>query len=807
MSNLWNDLRFGLRMLARRPGFTVVAMLTLALGIGANTAIFSVVEALLLRPLPYRDPNRLVMVWEHNYRRNQTEYNSVGPSNYMRWKEQVKSFESMSLFTAISANILPDKPGEADAERLPIGIVSADLFQTIGVGPILGRTIEPDDGRPGHDGVVVISHGYWMRHFGGDLRVTERSLRLNDQRVQILGVMPPRFQIGQAVDLWTPIVLTESTRDSMGRWASVVARLKPGVSQEQAQAEMSAIAQRFEQERPAFDMGWTVHLRSMRDEVSGDIRTPLLVLLGAVGFVLLIACANVANLQLARAAGRRKELAVRAALGAGRGRLLAQFLAESVTLALAGGAAGLVLAMWMLSIVGKLLPSEIPGFVAIDIDAPVMTFALALSCASGLIFGIAPALQASRSDPQHALQEGGRGASASRASGRLRNVLVASEMALALILLAGAGILMKSFMRLSSVNPGFAADRLLTMEVALSGERYDKAPAQARYFADAISRISTQPGVISAAAMSFVPLTGLGSATNFSLADRPKPPEGEEPVGDVRVVTAGLFRTMGIPILQGREFEARDTANSPIKVIINENMAKTYWPNESPLGKHVLMEWYTKLDAEIIGVAGDVRLTSLDTKAGNTLYWAQPQFPNAFMAIMVRTQGAPLTAAPAVKTQLAGLDPETPVAKIQTMEQVAGDSLKQSRFTMLLLAIFAALALVLAALGIYGVISYLVTLRTREIGVRMALGARPADVLGMVIRQAMVTTSIGLLAGLAGALILSRSLTKLLYEVQPADPATFAAVSVALAVVSLAACAIPARRATRVDPMTALHHE
>ncbi len=481
MSNIWNDLRFGLRMLARRPGFTVVAVLTLALGIGANTAIFTVVEALLMRPLPYRDPNRLVMVWEHNYKRNLTKYNSVGSSNYMRWKEQAKSFESMSLFVSLSANVLPDKPGRGDAERLPVGMVGGDLFQTIGVGAFLGRTIQPEDGRQGHNDVVVISHGYWMRRFGGDPSVIEQSLRLNDQRVQIIGVMPPGFQIGEAVDLWTPGVLTESTRDSTGRWASVVARLKPGVSQEQAQAEMSAIAQRFEQERPGFDMGWTVYLRSMRDEISGDIRTPLLVLLGAVGFVLLIACANVANLQLARAAGRRKELAVRAALGAGRRRLVAQFLAESVALALAGGAAGMVLAMWMLSVVGKLLPAEIPGFVAIGIDAPVMAFALALSFLSGLAFGMAPALEASRTDPQDALQEGGRGASASRSSGRLRNVLVASEMALALILLAGAGILMKSFVRLSGVNPGFAADRLLTMEVALSGQRYPSSRTSALF--------------------------------------------------------------------------------------------------------------------------------------------------------------------------------------------------------------------------------------------------------------------------------------------------------------------------------------
>ncbi len=800
MDTFWQDLKYGARMLVKNRGITAIAILTLALGIGANTTIFSVVEAVLLRRLPYSEPDRLAVIWEHNFKRNR-KTNVAGPANFMRWQEWNHSFERMAGFIERDANVTDI----GEPERVPVGLVTSEFFATLRVSAAKGRAIAAEDGNPGAQEVVVLSDGYWKRRFGADPGVVGKAITLNGSKRTIVGVMPADFRGLMVADIWVPIVLTEEYRKAGGRWMIVVGRLKPAVGTQQAQAEMDAIAQRTREELPEFDAGWGVNVVSLRDQLTGDVRLPLLVLLGAVGLVLLIACANIANLLLARASARERELAVRAALGAGRTRLVRQLLTESTLLGLLGGAAGLLLATWSVEGLQAILPADLARFTTVQLNSGVMLFSILLSLATGLLFGAAPALMVARSGLQESLKEGGR-SSGAVARPWIRNALVVSEVALSLMLLAGAGLLLKSFSRLQNVHSGFNPDGVLTMQISLPGTKYPEGHQQTEFYRQAVERLAQLPGVTSAGAISWQ-LLGVGSATNFRLGDRPKPSPGDEPVGEVRMVTPEWFRTMGISLLRGRTFTSQDSAKEPVTVIINETAARQFWPDADPLGKHILMEWFTDLDAEIIGVVGDVRLTALNQPARATLYWSVDQVPNSSMTFMIRTSGEPLRLAGAVRSAIASIDPNQPVAKMQAMEEIVADSLNQPRFTTLLLGIFAGIALTLAVVGIYGVLFYTVSQRTHEIGIRMALGAQKLDVLKMILGHGMALTLLGVGIGVSLALAVSRYLQKLLFEMQPTDPITYAGVAALLAAVGLVACYIPARRATQVDPMVALRYE
>ena len=801
METLWQDLKYGARMLVKNRGITAVAVLALALGIGANTALFSVVESVLLRRLPYSEPDRLTVIWENNFKRDR-KTNVVGPANFMRWQEWSHSFECMAGFIEWPANVT----GTGEPERVPVGLVTSEFFSTLGVNSAMGRTFQPADGKPGTERVILLSNGYWKRKFGADPNIVGKTLAVNGENRTIVGVMPADFRGLMVVDLWSPYVMTEEMRNTGGRWLAVVARLKPGVTMATAQTEMNAIAERTRADLPQFDAGWGVTVVPLREQLTGDVRLALLVLLGAVGLVLLIACANVANLLLARAASREKELAIRAALGAGRARLARQLITESLLLSMLGGGAVLLLASWSIDGLQTILPADLGRFTAVALNTPVLGFTVFLSILTGLLFGVAPAFVIARPALQESLKEGGRSSGGAAARPWVRNALVVTEVALSLMLLTCAGLLLKSFTRLQNVRAGFDPKSVLSMQISLASSKYAQGSQQTQFYSQAVERMEHLPGVTSVGAISWQ-LMGLGSATSFRLGDRPAPAAGEEPTGEVRMVTPGWFRTMSVPLLRGRTFASQDSERAPVVVVINETAARQFWPGGDPLGKHILMDWYRDMDAEIIGVVGDVRLTALKQPPRATLYWAVDQVPNAFMTFMIRSSGDPTRLAGAVRAVIASIDPEQPVAKMQTMEQVVAESLNQPRFTSLLLAIFAGIALTLAIVGIYGVLFYNVSQRTHEIGIRMALGARKFDVLKMILGHGMALTLLGVGIGLGLALAVSKYLQKLLFEIQPTDPMTYAGVAALLATVALVACYIPARRATRVDPMVALRYE
>ncbi|HLY60825.1 MAG TPA: ABC transporter permease [Terriglobia bacterium] len=809
LENLIQDVRYGARMLIKNPGFTAVAVIALALGIGANTAIFSVVNAVLLRPLPYKDAERLVVIlhWGSG---------PVAPANFLDWRRQNHVFDGMGAAEYWTPNLTAvERP-----EHIWALHVTSDIFPVLGVQPLLGRTFLPDEDQPGKEHEVVLSYGSWQQRFGGDAKVIGRSVTLDGEAYTIVGVMPRDFKFAPfwatKAELWTPLALGDRATSRSGNSLRIFARLKPGITLVAARAEMATITARLEKEYPGTNRG--VEVGSLKEKVVGNVRPALLVLLGAVGFVLLIACANVAHMLLARAAVRQKEVAVRIALGAGRSRVIYQFLTESILLASLGGGAGLLLALWGIRVLVALSPAGIPRVETVGLDGTVLAFMLGVSILTGIAFGLFPAWQASTVSLNDSLKEGGRGSTEGIRRNRLRSLLVASEFALAMILLIGAGLMIRSLYALQSIDPGFNPHGVLTMVVSVTGSKAAEPSRRATFFRQLLERVRSLPGVKSASAINHLPLAGDLWTKPLLIEGRPIPRPGDAPEAVYRAVLPGYFNTMNIPILRGRDVAESDHLNSPGVVVINEALANQTWPGENPIGKRLALldslpnpQWLT-----VVGV----------TKNARQIYWAEPpdieiylplpQSPDylespqshfSYLTLVVRASGDPASLAPAIESEVSALDKEVTVSQVQTMEQVVVDATAQPRFYLLLLGTFAAVALILAAVGIYGVMSYSVSRRTHEMGVRMALGAEGGDVLRLVVGQGMVLALVGAGVGLLGALGLTRLMASLLYGVQPHDPTTFLVVTIVLCLVALAANYLPARRATKIDPMVALRYE
>jgi predicted permease len=761
LDTLAGDLRFALRQLKRTPVFTVAAVACLALGIGANTAIFSVVNAVLLRPLPYGEPDRLVWVFAANESRHR-DRNTISPADYLDWRAENGVFERMAAFVDTRRNLT----GGGEPIEVPVQVATADLFPLLGFEPILGRTYTVEEDAPGGPSVVVLSYELWQRRFGGSRDVLGRTISLDGVGRTILGVMPQDTRIvglPRAPEAWVPPQMDPAVdyRETAGRFMLAVARLKPGVTRDQAQTELATIARRIEERHPDFNSGWSVNLLPMTEVAAEAFRRPLLVLASVVTLVLLIACANAANLQLAQATARRREIAVRAALGASRTRVVRQFLAESLLLALAGGLCGVLLAIWLTDALAAKAATAVPRLGEVRLDLATLGFTLGLSALVGVLFGLVPALHAARSNLHESLKEGDRGATGGGA--RTRAVLVAAQVALSLVLLSGAGLLLKSFARLQSVDLGFTSERVLTARVTLPEVRYPQPGQQVAFFENALDQIRALPGVTSAGAITWLPLSGLRSATRMWLENRPIPAPGERIGADVSGVDPGYFRTMGIALRSGRMLEPSDAAGAPRAVVVSESFAARHLPGENPIGQRLVMPWGDTLRATIVGVVADVKHTGVDSVANPTTYWPLAQFPSSSMTLVVRTAGEPTALGKSLEARVHAIDPELAVADIRPLDDYLGDSLARRRFSVALLAGFAGLALVLTAVGLYGVMAYSVVLRTRELGIRLALGATRTAVLRAVLRRGVVLVAVGLLVGLVAAVALTRVLSGLLY--------------------------------------------
>jgi putative ABC transport system permease protein len=799
-------------MLAKAPGFTAIAILTLALGIGANTAIFSVVNATLLSHPSYAQPERLVVVWENNRPRS-NDRNVVSPGNFLHWQEQNTVFDQMAGWYDFDTNFT----GQGNPERIAAQAVTPNMMSLLGVRPFLGRVFLTEDGEAGKDNVVILSFGLWQRRFGSDAGIVGKSVVLDAQPQTVVGIMPPGYQLfvasgsltGEVAELWEPIAFSKKSWTPVGRYMSAIARLKPGVSLAQAQSQMDGIAAGLEKEFPAADTDWGVNLVPLHEQSVGGIRPALLILLGAVGFVLLIACANVANLQLARATSRHREMALRAALGASRGRIARQLLTESMLIAVAGGAAGVLLANWVIAILLSMAPRSLSELQTVHLDLRVLAFTAALVLFTGILFGIAPALDAMRRDVNESLKEEGRSAGQSARGNRLRRIFIVAETALALVLLIGAGLLIRSFSRLQAVSPGFDPHNLLTMKLDLPNSKYHEDVQRIAFFRQLLDRVWVLPGVESASGNQALPFTGLGARTGFTIVGRPVPPAmSDRPTVDVRVVEPGYFRTMRIPLLRGRFFNEREETEESHVVIVSETMARENWPNQDPIGQQVVIDMKDKnVPSTIIGVVGAVKHEGLDATPIAMSYWPHPELTYSQMTLTIRTTGDPMHLSLAVQQQVREIDKDLPVSQIRTMEQWMADSTSQARFNTLLLATFAGVALLLAVVGIYGVMAYSVTQRTREFGIRMALGAQIADVLRLVTREGFSLALVGVALGLVLSLAMTQLLRSLLFQVSALDPWVFGGVAAMLSIVALAACLIPARRATHVDPIVALRYE
>ncbi|MEP7343117.1 MAG: ABC transporter permease [Acidobacteriota bacterium] len=815
MENLTKDIRYGFRMLMKQPGFTLIAVITLALGIGANTAIFSIVNGLLLRPLPYRSADRLAIIWTHSPGANVAQ-DWPSPGQFSALKSDNTVFEQLAL--AQGSNVILTGTGEP--ERLGVVRVSSGVFSLLGAQTAQGRVFLPEEDAPGKPLTAILSHGFWQRRFGGDAKALGQSLTLNGASYTIVGVMPPDFSLGYEVmptvgavsqaEVLLPLPLSPERMANHGdENYNVLARLKPGATVAQAQTELNLAVHRLEQQAPDRyppSRRFSFSIRPLLEQVVGDVRLALYILLGAVGCVLLIACANVANLLLARAAVREKEMAIRTAIGAQRWRVVRQLLTESVLLSVVGGALGLLLAVWGLALLRWINPGNIPRLAAIGIDGRVLAFTSAAAVLTGILFGMAPALRVSRVNLSETLKDGGRSLVGS-GNHRLRNLLVVTEIALSLVLLIGAGLLIRSFFRVQQVEPGFVPQNVLSMRVAVVGPAYKEDPSRVNFYQQLWERIRRLPGVESAGGVSILPLAG-GIGWGGITIEGYDPSSVQSAIqADQRIASVGYFETMKIPLLRGRFFNEHDTKDSVQVTIIDENMARTYWPNSDPIGKRLRRggdkaPWLT-----IVGVVASVKQYALDTDSRVALYSPHLQAPSGVMYAVVRTTGDPASIVAAVTREVRAMEPNAPIFDVKTMQQWLSESLARRRFAMLMLGLFAVVAMLLAGIGIYGVMSYTVAQRTREIGIRVALGAQTRDVLRLVIRQGMTLTGIGVGIGLVVAIAATRLMASLLFGVRATDPITFAAIALLLAIVAFAACYLPARRATKVDPMIALRYE
>jgi len=807
---MWADIKFGARMLLKSPLMTFVALFALTLGIGANTAIFSVINAVLLRSFPYKDPEQLALVWEKR-QGGRTDQNVINLGNFSDWKDQNHVFSDMAVFFDTSRNLTSD----GEPEEITGQLATTNLFSVLGTNPILGRTFSEDDGREGQPRVIILSYGLWQRRFGGDRSIVGRQILVNEQPATVIGVMPDSFswhirrnsRARKPADIWIPLQISNELRERHGRFASAVARLKPGVTMDQAQQEMQTIGARLEQQYPDFNTGWNVNVVPLRTQMTGEIKRPLQILLGAVAFVLLIACANVANLLLARASARRKEIAVRAGLGANRWRIARQLLTESVMLSLLGGTLGVLVAWWGTKALVTLSPPALVELKSVSVSLPVLGFTLGLSVLTGIVFGLIPALVATRFDLHDSLKEGGKSVGGSTGSHRLRSVFVVAQVALALVLLVGAGLLVKSLSRLQAVDAGFNPTNLLAVRVNVLPRKYDSDEKRINFFKQAVEQMRAIPGVEAAGAIDTPPFTGLYSGTGVDVDGQKLPPDQELSTG-VNVTDAGYFQTMQIPLKLGRLYTGQEVTEMRHVVLVNETFVKKNLGGQNPLGHKLTI--YMKdenVPCEIIGVVADHKHMGLDVAVEPMVYWPHAELVFPGMTLMLRTRGDASAVAGAARNVIHTLDPQQPIGEVNTMETLLSNSVARARFSASLLTVFSFVALVMAAVGIYGVMSYSVLQRTHEIGVRMALGAQRFDVLKLVVRKGIVLGIIGVAVGLAGSFALTRFISTLLFEVTATDTMTFVGVSLGLFFVTLAACYLPARRATRVDPLKALRYE
>jgi putative ABC transport system permease protein len=810
MNDLLQDLRYAFRILAKSRGFAAIAILTLALGIGANTAIFTVVNAILLRPLGFHDPTRLVLVAE------KSPYPTISTSyeNYQDWHDQSHAFESLEATRATTITLT----GNGEPERLNARMATAQLFPLLGVNAILGRTFLAEEDRAGGAPVVLLNYGLWQSRFDGARDVIGKSITLDSQPYTVVGVLPRGFEVLQPADVFLPFVPWAKTLPDDRNWHPgiiVVGRLKPGVSREQARTEMVGITKRLEEQYPLYNTGISADVVGLQEQLVQNVRPALLLLLAAVAAVLLIACVNVANLLLSRAAVRGKEVAIRTSMGASRWRITRQLLTESILLSLAGGVLGVLLASACLGPLLRLSAGTLPAAFSVELDRGVLLFALGISVFTGLLFGIVPAMRTAKLDLRESLNEGSRGSTSGPGQHRVRSILVASEIALAMLLLVGAGLLLQSFSHLQEVAPGFQPDHLLIADIPLSPAAYAKPEQRYEFFDRIVERAKSLPGVRAAGAASFLPVSGGGGLIQFNITGRPPKSPHDYTAAGYRTITPGYFETLGVALKEGRLLAAGDTEKSPFVALINTTMAQTYFPNENPLGKRMQIGATPEAEKEvptmeIVGVVGDTRQgLDLDPKAEMYLPYRQADqiLPVFQLSVVLRTASEPWLEASALRSAIAEIAPNQPVVNVRSMEENMSASVAQPRFRSWLIGIFAALALVLAAVGVYGVMSYAVTQKTSEIGIRVALGAQPGDVFSSVVGEGLKLALLGVVVGLGATLSLTRLLKSFLFGISAFDPVTFIAVGVLLSLVAAAACFFPARRATRVDPMVALRYE
>jgi len=815
IENFIQDVRYGLRMLAKSPGFTAVAVLTLALGIGANTAIFSVINAVILRPPPFPNPEQLVTLFERDLKKGYDQ-NAPAAANYLDWRSQNNVFSQMAVYGGGQCNL----SGDQRPERVAGSAVTADLFPLLGTAPLLGRTFATGEEQPGHDRVVILSYALWQERFGGRPQILGQSITVNGRACTVIGVMPPGFVFpgdtgtvqkiytSPPAQLWVPLALDPETwAVRSDHYLSVIARLKQHVTIRQATSEMDTIEQRLVKQYPNEFIGSEVLLVPLSTQIASGLEPVLLVLLGAVAFVLLIGCANVANLLLARAASRKKEIAVRTALGASRFRVIRQLFAESMLLGMCGGAVGILLAGWGLRALKVLIPEKFPRVGYIGIDGWVLGFTTVVAFATAIIFGLAPALQTSKTDLTESLKEGSRGSAGGLAHSRLRGLLVISEVALSLVLLSGAGLMVRSFLRLENTSLGFNPDHVLTMELSLPESKYREGEQRKVKIQQIIDRFDVLPGVKSAGATTLLPLAGDNFNSAIEIEGEELKSPGQSPSAEVRAVTPQYFKTMGIPLKRGRLITSQDTSTSPYVLLINEALARSWLPHKDPIGRHATLGW-NGFSGQIVGVVADTKEFGVDAEVREEVYipYSQAPFRQA-LALALRTTSDPTQLANAARGAILDADPDLPVSDVRTMEQVVSDSISQPRFRTVLLGLFAGLALALAGIGIYSVISYSVAGRTHEIGIRMAVGADQSEVLKLVLKQSLALISAGTVFGFALAYILTRLIASWLYQTRSNDPVTFLGVVLLLFLVGLFATYIPARRATKVDPMVSLRHE